>query len=408
MSWFKSAAQSRRNAKSKSSLSLFGGHDKLETTMPRIQAPFRNESPSIRPRYIENVDKESFDRYRGAGSESVSDGIHVPASHENEAAVSYRTLPSATDPEFEPPLRSKLADKPRTSNSSQGSSIASTNTIAAQSISSSTTVASYESGSGSPPRKSAPADIESSKDSSTKSQKKATSAAPSPPAEDPIIRTEAALLAKDPFFYERIEFHVNNAEDAFKSSEWDVALDNIEVVYDIFKGIDIVLMMGDEDKFLLLQRLIISRCMSVLAARFYADSVLHLSKQWRNLLRREGLRDTKSQAWVDLVGILAHIQTEKYEEAQKSCHKYLRPEYIKDETNSETNNTLNAYGFWLMAEILIKREKQTEAKFYSSKIPKEIDKGIHFNWVSHCLSRSDPQLLQSQTNPKARNSSGKP
>ncbi|KAF3224485.1 hypothetical protein TWF106_003948 [Orbilia oligospora] len=56
--------------------------------------------------------------------------------------------------------------------------------------------------------------------------------------------------------------------------------------------------------------------------------------------------------------------------------------YAKDDTNTQTNNLLNACGFWLMAEALTKRGNSVEAKFYTFKIPKNMDEGIHFNWAN--------------------------
>ncbi|KAF3162256.1 hypothetical protein TWF751_010836 [Orbilia oligospora] len=103
--------------------------------------------------------------------------------------------------------------------------------------------------------------------------------------------------------------------------------------------------MREDDKFLLLQRFIIRGCISILATCFYSASVLHLPTQWNELLKKEGLRDIKSQPWMDLVRILAYLHLEQYEEAQVNCQKYLRLDHIKDDTNAQTNNSLNAYGF---------------------------------------------------------------
>ncbi|KAK6497844.1 hypothetical protein TWF481_012243 [Arthrobotrys musiformis] len=398
MDWFKNAVQSHRHGRSRSNPPSFSNPSELEISVPRIQAASQNELLPFRPPYIENVDMGSFEQYRGALAESTNKGLYPPRSHDNEA--SYRALPNNAA-EAIPIVRRKPVNGTYSFPGSQGGPVSNSNTpVIEYSSSPPTAISPWEPDSSSISIQRNPPPAENTTSAGLRRGLENEPAGKGLAVEEAIIDTEPALLAKDPFFFERIQFHVENAEHSLTKSDWDTALENLQVVYDIFKGVDISLMMRGYEKFLLLQRLIMSRCMAILAARFYADSVLHLSNQWNSLLKKEGLRDTKSQPWVDLVRILAYSYLEKYEEAQEGCQKYLRPDYIKDEGNADINAALNAYGFWLMAEILTKRGRTVEAKFYTSKIPKNMDEGIYFNWVSHCLSPPEAQIQQLAPGPK--------
>ncbi|KAK6334673.1 hypothetical protein TWF718_010122 [Orbilia javanica] len=392
MVWLKNAVSPYKHGRTKSSLSFFNSPRRPEISAPRIQTPFQNELPPIRPREIENVDKDSFDRHNDIVAESANKRSHLrQLSHENQAP--YRILPNVAQsaPHTRPVREYHSYTFP------QGSSVpGSLNTLPIQPTPPSPAPTPQEqyTRSAPVPQGAAAVNNEPRKDTNDILENPTPKKDIAAEQEENIVNTEPALLAKDPFFYERIRFHIDNAEDSFIKSDWDTALDHVQVAFDIFKGVDIFLMMREEEKFLLLQKLILCRCMSVLAARFYSNSVLHLSNQWNCLLKKEGLRDTKSKPWVDLVRILAFLNLGKYEEAQESCQKYLRPDFTKDDTNPETNTALNSYGFWLMAEILNRKGKHIEAKFYASKIPTDIDTCIYFNWVSHCLSPPEPQIQQ--------------